>query len=135
MKETRSSGYELFPPDGFAFLQGLHGGSPFTDFALMGAFIVVVIDPCVEILWLLDGLVDLLWMTWPLPWCLPPVYSCGPGPSLSAAALTWERHDMGRRIPHPALVNPHRWGVVRRFILKRDGYRCRACGKAGRLEV
>ena len=54
---------------------------------------------------------------------------------LSAAALTWERHDMGRRIPHPALVNPHRWGVVRRFILKRDGYRCRACGKAGRLEV
>ena len=42
---------------------------------------------------------------------------------------------MGRRIPHPALVNPHRWGVVRRFILKRDGYRCRACGKAGRLEV
>ena len=37
------------------------GGSPFTDFALMGAFIVVVIDPFVEIVpRLLDGLVDLL---------------------------------------------------------------------------
>ena len=39
------------------------------------------------------------------------------------------------RIPHPATTNPRRWQVVRRLVLKRDGYRCRACGKAGRLEV
>ena len=39
------------------------------------------------------------------------------------------------RIPHPATANPRRWRVVRRLVLKRDGYRCRACGKAGRLEV
>ena len=42
---------------------------------------------------------------------------------------------MMARIPHPALANPRRWAVVRRAILVRDGYRCRACGKAGRLEV
>ena len=39
------------------------------------------------------------------------------------------------RIPHPATSNPRRWRVVRRLVLKRDGYRCRACHKAGRLEV
>ena len=37
------------------------------------------------------------------------------------------------RIPHPAATNPRRWGVVRQFVLKRDNYRCRACGKAGLL--
>ncbi len=53
--------YKLFPPDRFAVLQGLHGRSPFTDFALVGAFIVVVIDPLVQInLQLLDTFVDLL---------------------------------------------------------------------------
>jgi hypothetical protein len=41
--------YKLFLPDGFAVLQGLHRGFPFADFALMGAFIVVVIDPKVQI--------------------------------------------------------------------------------------
>ena len=41
---------------------------------------------------------------------------------------------MMARIPHPALVNPHRWAVVRQAILKRDNYRCRSCGRAGRLE-
>ena len=38
------------------------------------------------------------------------------------------------RIPHPALVNPHRWAVVRRSVFERDGFRCRRCGRAGRLE-
>ena len=28
-----------------------------------------------------------------------------------------------------------RWAVVRRAALDRDGWRCRLCGKAGRLEV
>ena len=28
-----------------------------------------------------------------------------------------------------------RWRRVRRLVLDRDGWRCRACGKAGRLEV
>ena len=38
------------------------------------------------------------------------------------------------RIPHPAIENPRRWAVVRQFVFQRDGHRCRACGKAGRLE-
>ena len=53
--------YKLFLPDFFAFLQGLHGRSPFTDFTLMGAFIVVVIDPKVQInLQLINAFIDLL---------------------------------------------------------------------------
>ena len=28
-----------------------------------------------------------------------------------------------------------RWQIVRRKVIKRDGYRCRSCGRAGRLEV
>ena len=27
------------------------------------------------------------------------------------------------------------WALFRRAILQRDGYRCRSCGQAGRLEV
>ena len=27
------------------------------------------------------------------------------------------------------------WALVRRYVLNRDGYRCTACGKAGRLEI
>ena len=31
---------------------------------------------------------------------------------------------------------PHRrWEIIRREALERDGWRCRECGKAGRLEV
>ena len=37
---------------------------------------------------------------------------------------------------HPALVDPRRWRLLRRRILERDGWRCRACGRAaGRFEV
>ena len=39
------------------------------------------------------------------------------------------------RIPHPATKNPRRWRALRQVVLKRDGYRCLTCGKAGRLEV
>ena len=39
------------------------------------------------------------------------------------------------RAPHPATSNPRRWRALRQVILKRDSYRCRACGRAGRLEV
>ena len=39
------------------------------------------------------------------------------------------------RAAHPAIANPRRWAKVRQFVLQRDGYRCRSCGKAGRLEV
>ena len=28
-----------------------------------------------------------------------------------------------------------RWKALRRLVLARDGYRCRRCGRAGRLEV
>ena len=36
--------------------------------------------------------------------------------------------------PHDAL-NRRRWERVRRQVLDRDGWRCRECGRAGRLEV
>ena len=31
-------------------------------------------------------------------------------------------------------VNSRRWSMVRRHVFERDGYRCRACGRAGALE-
>jgi len=34
-----------------------------------------------------------------------------------------------------ARIKRGRWRRVRWEVLKRDGYRCRQCGKAGRLEV
>ena len=36
---------------------------------------------------------------------------------------------------HPAVKDPRRWRRLRRRILDRDGWRCRECGRAGRLEV
>ena len=33
------------------------------------------------------------------------------------------------------LYRSKRWARIRREILERDGYRCRQCGRAGRLEV
>ena len=35
---------------------------------------------------------------------------------------------------HHAHLNTRRWAAVRRAAFRRDGYRCTACGKAGRLE-
>lgn len=37
-----------------------------------------------------------------------------------------------RRAPIP--INARLWQRVRRQVFRRDGYRCRACGRAGRLE-
>ena len=34
-----------------------------------------------------------------------------------------------------ARLDARRWERVRRAAFRRDGYRCRACGKAGRLEA
>ena len=39
---------------------------------------------------------------------------------------------MSRR--HQAIPSS-RWAALRREVLERDGWRCRECGKAGRLEV
>ena len=36
---------------------------------------------------------------------------------------------------HHARLNAARWKSVRRKVIGRDGWRCRKCGKAGRLEV
>ena len=35
---------------------------------------------------------------------------------------------------HHARINACRWAAVRRHVFARDGYRCRKCGRAGRLE-
>ena len=32
-------------------------------------------------------------------------------------------------------LHARHWGRVRRAVLERDGWRCRKCGRAGRLEV
>ena len=32
-------------------------------------------------------------------------------------------------------LNSRRWAATRRAVFKRDGYRCRNCGKAGKLEA
>ena len=32
-------------------------------------------------------------------------------------------------------LNPRRWARVRRQAFERDGFRCRACGRPGRLEA
>ena len=34
-----------------------------------------------------------------------------------------------------AALNPRRWAVVRRAAFRRDSYRCRSCGRPGRLEA
>ena len=36
---------------------------------------------------------------------------------------------------HNAQLNQARWRRVRWAVLRRDGFRCMKCGKAGRLEV
>jgi len=36
---------------------------------------------------------------------------------------------------HHARLNARRWAVVRLAVFRRDGWRCTACGKPGRLEA
>ena len=55
--------------------------------------------------------------------------------------MTLHRHslprDMSRKHPgskHYAALNPRRWQLLRLRIFARDGWRCCACGAAGRLE-
>ena len=35
---------------------------------------------------------------------------------------------------HHTHLNARRWGVVRRRVFVRDGWRCVECGRAGRME-
>ena len=43
----------------------------------------------------------------------------------------------GRKQPSAywQMINKRRWTTVRLRVLDRDGWRCRKCGRAGRLEV
>ena len=42
---------------------------------------------------------------------------------------------MGRpNLRHPVRTDPRRWRALRLFVFNRDGWRCRVCGRAGRLE-
>ena len=36
---------------------------------------------------------------------------------------------------HHTHLNTGRWAAVRRAVFERDGWRCRKCGRAGRLEI
>ena len=36
---------------------------------------------------------------------------------------------------HHVRLNGRRWAAARRATFRRDGYRCRTCGRAGRLEA
>ena len=36
---------------------------------------------------------------------------------------------------HHLKINNRRWTALRRQVLERDGYRCRTCGRPGRLEA
>lgn len=36
---------------------------------------------------------------------------------------------------HVSRLHVRRWRIVRRAVLDRDGWRCRKCGRPGRLEV
>lgn len=45
---------------------------------------------------------------------------------------------MSKRRPgskHYAKLNRRRWLTIRQVVLKRDGHKCRNCGKPGKLEV
>ena len=41
----------------------------------------------------------------------------------------------GRGSKFSRAIRGHRWEATRRAAFDRDGYRCRRCGKAGRLEA
>jgi 5-methylcytosine-specific restriction endonuclease McrA len=42
--------------------------------------------------------------------------------------MTWHRHSA-------AVIRDRRWPALRLAAKRRDGWRCRGCGEAGRLEV
>ena len=50
---------------------------------------------------------------------------------MSAARTSWRPRRGRGELP----VDRRRWRRVRREVLDRDGWRCRTCGRAGRLEV
>ena len=59
------------------------------------------------------------------PW---PKVSAGE-PTSRACPVFWPLSD------HHGKLGSRRWARVRRMVFERDGWRCRKCGRAGRLEA
>ena len=49
--------------------------------------------------------------------------------------ITGEATHLRTMSRHHTRLNPRRWALTRRQVFMRDGYRCRKCGKRGRLEA
>ena len=54
--------------------------------------------------------------------------------SLDGGARRWSGDMAGRGSRHHRALSGKRWELVRLRVFARDGWRCRNCGRAGRLE-
>ena len=59
---------------------------------------------------------------------------CGFGRSVPASARVYPVGNRRLMSLHHLKIDNRRWAALRRAVFERDSYRCRSCGKAGRLE-